>query len=90
MANKEIKIRFTRDYAPRKKGEVKSLETQLAEFYLNNGVAELAELSAKDKGGCQGCNEVETLKAELETANKKIAELLKTAKPEIKKAAPKN
>ena len=90
MANKKIKIRFTRDYAPRKKGEVKSLETQLAEFYLNNGVAELADSSAKDKSGCQGCNEVETLKAELEAANKKIAELLKAAKPVVTKAAPKN
>ena len=89
MANKTIKIKFIRDYAPRKKGEVKSLKTQLAEFYLNNGVAELADSSSKDKGGCQGCNEVEKVKAELKAANKKIAELIKATKPVTKKPSSK-
>ena len=79
MAKKTTKIKFIRDYSPRKKGEVAELETSLAEFYLNNDIAELNGASAKNKGGCEGCNEVDQLKKDLAAANKTI----KTLKLEI-------
>ena len=88
MAKETLKVKFLKDYLPRKKNEVKELERTVAEFYLNNGIAELTGVSAKDKGGCQGCNEVEQLKKDLAAANATI-KTLKASKPVVKPVAPK-
>lgn len=62
--SEKTKIKFTKNYTPRKKGEVVELEAKVAEFYLNNGVAEISGETEK-KGGCEGCNKTEKLEVEL-------------------------
>jgi len=49
------KVKFLRNYTPRKKGEVAELEDSLAHFYLSGGIAELADAKAK-VGECKDCN----------------------------------
>ena len=54
----KLKITFIRNYSPRKKGEVVLLQKSLAEFYVNNDIAEITkEISEKaKKEECIGCN----------------------------------
>lgn len=35
----DIKVKFLRNYTPRKKGEVVELESRLADWYISNGIA---------------------------------------------------
>jgi uncharacterized protein YPO0396 len=92
MAKKgKTKIKFLKDYAPRKKGEVKELDTKLAEFYLNNGIAELAvnESETEDKSGCADCEKSAQVAADLATANESLKaanESLATKTQELEEA----
>lgn len=92
---KKIKIKFTVNYSPRKKGEVAELEAKLANHYISTGVAKLAE--AKDKVGlCKGCGDavledmtVKELKAyaeekEIELTATKQADILKEIQDSLK------
>jgi hypothetical protein len=55
-----MKIKFTRDYSPRKKGEIFEArnrdEVRTAEWYLANGIAELCKCS-QAPNGCPDCEE---------------------------------
>ena len=51
-----MKIKFTRDYAPRKKGEVADVEPKVAQFYIDNGIAFENGVKPK-KTGCSDCEE---------------------------------
>lgn len=55
-----MKIKFTKDHSPRKKGDVVSFETRdeirTAEWYLANGMAERCKCSAAPSG-CPDCEE---------------------------------
>ncbi|WP_407277364.1 hypothetical protein R5O20_02710 [Tenacibaculum maritimum] len=70
--SKKTKIKFLKDYSPRKEGEVKELEEKLAEFYLNNGIAELADEYTVDNGGCEDCNKSKQTVEELAKANEAL------------------
>ena len=87
-----VKVKFIRDYHPRKKGEVVELEQKLADYYINNAVAVLDGVKkAPKESGCSECEEkakkaanaleakITELQEDLDAANAKIAEL-ETAK----------
>jgi len=83
MAIKPIKIKFVRDYSPRKKGETFEANTyqeiRVAEWYLANQIAERCECAEKGSG-CAGCDENKE-------KQKEVSEVEETAKT---KFAPKN
>jgi predicted nucleic acid-binding Zn-ribbon protein len=99
MAKKGFtKVKFVKNYTPRKKGEVKELENKLADFYLQNGIAEVVtkETETDEKSGCADCEKSTQVAQELakandalEVANGKVTDLegqLTTKSDELAKA----
>lgn len=69
-----MKIRFIRDYSPRKKGEVVEFKTKedsrVAEHYISLGVAVDAEQKSKEPASSEGCEECKK-KREIEVSELK-------------------
>lgn len=51
------KVKFLKDYSPRKKDEIVEIEKKLADWYISNGLAE--EYDCKCEEGKEGCSDCE-------------------------------
>ena len=71
---KLIKIKFKRDYSPRKKGEVVELEEKLANYYLSISVAEIPCTDCEDKP-CTECEKLIQADLEAKAVNENINEI---------------
>lgn len=45
-----VEIEFIKKYPPHEKGDVKEFDVKIAEFYLNNGIAKIHQISTPVKG----------------------------------------
>ncbi len=71
---KLIKIKFKRDYSPRKKGEVVELEEKLANYYLSISIAEIPCADCEDKP-CTECEKLIQAGLEANAVNESINEV---------------
>ena len=74
------KVKFLRNFSPRKKGQVVNIDSKLADYYISIGVAVAVAANVKKESDCEGCNEAEQLKKDLATAKKEITQLKKELK----------
>lgn len=68
-----MKVKFLKNYSPRKKGETTELESKLAEWYVANNIAEIHDCKCNDKTEekCSDCEEQAKSKTVKITTKKK-------------------
>jgi hypothetical protein len=76
----EVKVLFTRNYTPRKAGEIAVIDKRLADFYIGAGVAHLHNCDdCNDAEPCAGCGGQKEAEAEPKTAKSKKGKIDKNS-----------